>query len=81
MFVCFFDESETLRIPGMSVGQAWLRDKDRAAAWTTSRRLHGSPLSTLSVFPFHLRSLNDDLSGFQKTRLRGLSECVASGVV
>lgn len=33
------------------------------------------------VLIFHLRSLNDDLSGFQNRRLKGLIVCVASGVV
>lgn len=39
------------------------------------------PPSTLSLFSFFVFLPNDDLSGFQNRRLRGLSVCVASGVV
>ena len=41
-----------------------------AAAWVPCVRLI-----------FHLRSLHDDLSGFQNRSLQGLIVCVASGVV
>lgn len=75
----FFDESETQRFPGMSVDRAWLRDKDNfldhipcLPLWRPSE--HSALIS-------HLCSLKDDLSGFQNRRLKGLTVCVASGVI
>lgn len=75
----FFDESETQRFPGMPVDCAWLRDKDDFRDHILCP-LRWQP-SEHSVLSFHLRSPNDDLSGFQNRSLKGLIVCVASGVV
>lgn len=77
----FFDESETQRFPGMSVDHAWIRNEDNFLDHILSLLLWQPSEHAVCVLIFHLHSLNDDLSGFQNRRLKGLIVCVASGVV
>ena len=77
----FFDESETQRFPGMSVHRAWIRNEGNFLDRIPSLLLWQPSEHSVCVLIFHLHSLNDDLSGFQNRRLKGLIVCVASGVV
>ena len=81
LFFKFFDESETQSFPGMPVDRVWLRNEGNILDRIPSLLLRQLSEHSVCVLIFHLHSLNDDLSGFQNRRLKGLIVCVASGVV